>query len=335
METRAAYVVVGVFAILLLIGGIVGAIWFGGVQLDQETRSFRIHFEGSVTGLSIGSPVRYRGVPVGTVTGISIDAEDVERIRVDVEIDAEVPVKRDMYAVLEAQGLTGIGFIQIEGGTAAADDLLPAPGETVALIPSRSSALTQIFETAPQIADQLVVLLARVQAFLSPENEQALQTILANLATVSVAIGNRTDEIEMAIVEGAAAARDVRLATAEIVPLVETLNREIESLSEETSATLATVRGTAAGLDAEVVTLSRSLAATSEKIGGTAAQLEQLVAESRPGMRDFANQGLYELTEFLIEARVLVANLDRVLRKIDRDPGQFLFGNRDGQVEAE
>ena len=44
---------------------------------------------------------------------------------------------------------------------------------------------------------------------------------------------------------------------------------------------------------------------------------------------------LEKLTQFLIEARVLVGNLDRVVRQIDRDPSQFLFGRREGQVEAQ
>jgi len=30
-----------------------------------------------------------------------------------------------------------------------------------------------------------------------------------------------------------------------------------------------------------------------------------------------------------------VSNIDRVMRQIDRDPSQFLFGDRDGQVEAD
>jgi len=81
-------------------------------------------------------------------------------------------------------------------------------------------------------------------------------------------------------------------------------------------------------VDAEVGVLAQRLA-------GTSAQLEALVAEARPGMRDFSNSGLYELTQFLMEARELVVNLDRVVRQIDRDPRQFLFGRREGQVEAQ
>lgn len=335
METRAGYVVVGAFVLALFVGGMGMAIWLGGLRLDQETQSYRIYFEGSVTGLNNGSPVRYRGVPVGSVSDIRIDSENVERIAVTIEVDAEVPIKNDMYAVLEAQGLTGIGYIQIEGGSQEAPERVAERGQKLPIIPSRRSSLAQVFETAPQIADQLVVLMARLQAFLDDDNEQALRDILGNLATVTTLIARRSDEIEQAIVQGAQAARDVSYASAQMLPLIEVLESEVVTVSEETQATLAVLRGTVSGLDAEIGGLAVSLSETSGRIGGTAAELEELVREARPGMRDFTSSGLYELTQFLVEARVLVGNLDRVVRQLDRDPGQFLFGDREGQVEAQ
>lgn len=324
METRASYVTVGAFAILLLAGGLFLAIWFGGVRVDQVTRPFLIEFQGAVDGLSTGSPVRYRGVPVGTVSDIRIDPDNVELIRVDIEVDADVPIKRDMYAVLQAQGLTGIGFIQIEGGTAAAEELKATDEQPVPRIPARSSALSKVFETAPEIADRLVVVIARVEEFLSEENEQSFRMILANLAQVTTTIADRSDDIEAAITGASSSVAALQQATAELGPLL-----------QEASATLATVRGTAVGLDSEVSDLARSMTKASDRIAATAGELEAMVADARPGMKDFSNTGLYELTQFLVEARFLVSNIDRVLRQIDRDPSQFLFGNRDGQVEAD
>ena len=98
--------------------------------------------------------------------------------------------------------------------------------------------------------------------------------------------------------------------------------------------TQAPARGTVAGVAGALGRLTDRLTVAIDRIGGTAGQMEALVAESRPGMKDFSNSGLYELTQFLIEARELVGSVDRVVRKIDRDPSQFLFGAREGQVEA-
>jgi len=335
METRAGYVAVGAFVLLLFLGGLGLAVWFGDVRLDQEVRAYRIEFDGSVGGLSVGSPVRYRGVPVGSVTGIRIDPENVEQIRVDVKVDAAVPIKTDMYATLESQGLTGVGFIQIQGGSRKAPALeLPADG-VPPVIPSRASRLEKVFQSAPEIAGQLTVLMARLQGFFNDDNRDAVTEILRNLAVLSSTLGRRTDDIEAAVIDGAAAASEVRSAMSDLVPLIRELRDDFGTITEEISVTLAATRGTVTGVDTEVGKLSDRLGKTADRIGGTATQLEALVAEARPGMRDFSNSGLYELTQFLIEARVLVGNLDRVVRQIDRDPSQFLFGRREGQVEAQ
>lgn len=334
METRAGYVLVGAFVLVLFLGGLGLAIWFGDVRLDQDVREYRIEFDGSVGGLTVGSPVRYRGVPVGSVTDIRIDPSNVERIVVAVEIDAAMPIKSDMYATLESQGLTGVGFIQIQGGTRDSAPLLRAEDSRPPVIPSRASRLEKVFQSAPEIADQLVVLIARLQGFLSDENRDALHSILGNLATVSAALGERTGDIESAVVNGAGAAADVRAAMGDLVPLIRDLRRDFKTITEELSVTLSAARGTVTGVDAEIGRLADRLTVAVDRIGGTARQLEQLTAEARPGMRDFSNSGLYELTQFLAEARELVGNLDRVVRQINRDPSQFLFGRREGQVEA-
>lgn len=328
METRAGYVLVGAFVLVLFLGGLGLAVWFGDLRLDQKVVDYRIEFDGSVGGLSVGSPVRYRGVPVGSVNRIRIDPGNVEKIQVDVEVDALVPIKADMYATLESQGLTGVGFIQIQGGSRDAPALSVVVVDGLPVIPSRASRLEKVFQSAPQIAEQLVLLTNRLEEFFSEENKDAVTEVLRNLAVLSTALGDRAGEVGSAVSDSAAAAAEIRVAMAE-------LRSSFSTIADDLSATLAATRGAVSGVDVEVGRLSDKLGAATDRIGGTATQLEALVAEARPGMRDFSNSGLYELTQFLIEARVLVGSLDRVVRQIDRDPKQFLFGRREGQVEAQ
>jgi phospholipid/cholesterol/gamma-HCH transport system substrate-binding protein len=334
VETRAGYVVVGAFVLALFVAAIGGAILLGDIRLDQDTRPFRIDFNGSVAGLSEGSAVRYRGVPVGSVTRIAIDPDNVEQIDVLVEIDSEVPIKSDMVAVLESQGLTGIGYIEIQGGTRGSADLEEGLDGELPRIPSRPSGLQQVFQTAPEIASQLVVLMARAERFLKPENEQALASILENMDVLAKALGGKTEEIEGAIDAGTGAAREIETATRELTPVLQSLEREITDVSAETKSTLATVRGAASGLDEEITALSRSLKETSDRLGVAAGTGGAVLDEMRPGLRDFSETGLYEISQFLVEARVMVSNLDQLVRQINRDPSQFLFGNQEGQVEA-
>jgi phospholipid/cholesterol/gamma-HCH transport system substrate-binding protein len=333
METRAGYVLVGLFVVALFVASIGGAILLGDIQLDQKTRPFRIDFSGSVAGLSEGSGVRYRGVPVGSVSQIKIDPSNVEQIDVIIEVDTNVPIKADMVAVLESQGLTGIGYIEIQGGSQAAADLVSSDG-AIPVLPSRPSSLQQVFKTAPEIASQLVVLMARAEQFLKPENEKAFADILASLGTLSAALADKAPDIETAIDATTAAARQLETSVKTLAPVFESLDRELVSVSEETKATLAAIRGAATGLEGEIGSLSKSLQDTSKRIGRVAGTANTTLEDIRPGLEDFSQSGLYEVSQFLVEARVLVGNLDQLVRQINRDPSQFLFGSQEGQVDT-
>ncbi len=65
--TRIGFFVVG--AIVLLLGSIVA---FGSGQLFQKTEHYVAFFDGSLTGLDVGAPVTFRGVPIGAVTDIQV-----------------------------------------------------------------------------------------------------------------------------------------------------------------------------------------------------------------------------------------------------------------------
>ena len=129
METRASYIVVGLFVILGMIAMLAAAVWITGHRADQKTALYDIYFDGNVAGLRPGNPVQYRGIPVGAVTGMRIDPENVERVLVTIEIRAETPIKTDTQATLALQGITGVAYVQLTGGTQDAPFLTAERGQ--------------------------------------------------------------------------------------------------------------------------------------------------------------------------------------------------------------
>ena len=63
-------------------------------------------------------------------------------------------------------------------------------------------------------------------------------------------------------------------------------------------------------------------------------QIEALIEENRGPLRDFTSEGLYELTNFLTEARALIGGLNRVTTQVERDPARFIFGNQQQGYET-
>lgn len=328
METRASYVVVGVFVFAMFAAGMGFVVWLGKVELDRDVSIYEITFEEQVTGLSVGSPARYRGIPVGQVTDITIDPDNIEIIRVRVELDSKVPIKQDVYATLESQGLTGVGYIQLAGGSKDAPLLAARPGDEVPVLESRPSVLQEVAEAAPEIASQLVVLVNRANQLLNEKNRTSIQNTLKNLESVSAILANRSAEIEE-IIENA---HTTMLVLDETVAQV---GGDISVMSEEISQTMATTRGTVSAVDAEIAIVSADLRDALQNVSRASGEAASLISENREAVNDFADTGLYELTEFLVEGRQLMSDLDRLVRQVEADPARILFGNRNKGVETD
>ena len=76
-ETRYRRLGVFVFVALSLCGAVLFLL--GGRSLFQPTFTFETYFNEFVAGLDIGSPVRFRGVPLGQVTEILPASTEYER----------------------------------------------------------------------------------------------------------------------------------------------------------------------------------------------------------------------------------------------------------------
>src|SRR6185369_17034169 len=330
METRASYFLVGVFVLALVTSLFGFVVWLSRFQLQEESTIYYVYFDGAVTGLSVGSTVRYRGVPVGTVTDIEIDSAKVELIQVTLSLKRGTPIKTDTVASLQLQGITGLSFVQLSGGTRDAPALEPPPGKRRATIPSQRSAIEKVFENAPELLTQLGVVASRAGDVLSPENQKQITAILENLAVFSGTLARSTGSIETIVNDSAATMADVRHAA-------ESLNQ----LAMQLSALSNDLGGDAKKFFSDTSQLTRDAGGTivevrktAQAFGHLADDLDKIVKTSGTPIRDFTSSGLYELSQFVSEARALVASLTRLAYQLERDPARFLFGDQQKGFEA-
>ena len=146
METDKHYFFEGLFIIGFSIAAAIFAVWLGSPG-HRDDVVYRIHFAESVSGLAVGDPVKFRGVDVGTVKAMRIDPDDPRLVQVDVRLRKETPVKTDTKASLAMKGITGVVFIELNGGNPAAQTLLAAtPEGKVPEIPSEKTGLAILDE---------------------------------------------------------------------------------------------------------------------------------------------------------------------------------------------
>ena len=317
METRASYLLVGIFVIAGFTAMLAAAVWVTGSRTDRAKVLYDIYFEGSVAGLQPGNAVQYRGIPVGGVVDMRIDPANVERVLVTIEVVADTPIREDTEATLALQGITGVSFIQLTGGTQQSPDLKPAPGRDRAVIRSRPSQLAAMIDAAPELLNRTIEVVGQLEMLLGEENLTHIANTLGNMETMTSSLADSSNNIEKMLAEGALTLEELRKVTEranDIMAAVE--GGDVGGIAKDTRVVVAEAR--------KVVT--RMAVASDE--------LAKFMTESREPLSNFSATGLYEFAQLMSEARVLVGALSRLTEQIERDPARFLFGDQQQGVEV-
>jgi phospholipid/cholesterol/gamma-HCH transport system substrate-binding protein len=158
METDRHYFFEGLFIIAFSLAAAIFAVWLGSPGRGDDV-TYRIHFPESVSGLTAGDSVKFQGVDVGTVKSMAIDPDDSRRVRVDVRLRKETPVRTDTRASLTMKGITGVVFIELNGGDPAAKSLLEVTrGDAVPEIPSEKTGLKAALDNLPKVLEKFSAL---------------------------------------------------------------------------------------------------------------------------------------------------------------------------------
>jgi phospholipid/cholesterol/gamma-HCH transport system substrate-binding protein len=154
MESDRHYFIEGLFVIALSIAIAFFFVWLGRTG-NKDDVLYRIHFAESVSGLSLGDPVKFLGVDSGTVKAMIIDPEDPNKVRVDIQLRKGTPVKTDTKATLKLKGITGVFFIELSGGGADAKPLVAVtPKGQVPEIPVQKSSLNTLMDELPKVVSK-------------------------------------------------------------------------------------------------------------------------------------------------------------------------------------
>lgn len=309
METQARYVLVGVVTILCLLAGLGFTLWLAKVQINRTFTQYDIVLD-TVAGLGQASGVQYNGVEVGKVLDIALDRTDPAKVRVRIEIYASTPIRIDTVATLASQGVTGVSFVALEGGSATSAPLRPVPPARVAVILSKPSVMQGLITDAPDLLAEAILLMKDIRAFTTVENGEAITEILKNVEIATARIDDMATRVDsiIAAAQATLARTDTALTTAEaaFATAGETLT--------ETRGAVASIRTVVAD---DLPAIVQSLQSASEDVSKAAASFET-----------FTRNGLPQFTSLGSEARGLIAEIAALTRRVGRDPGRFILGDQ-------
>ncbi|HHJ53566.1 MAG TPA: MCE family protein [Caldithrix abyssi] len=170
MITKAQKIRLGIFIAVSLILFLALIAVLSINRIFKEKDIYYIAYRNtSVTGLDVGSSVKYLGINVGSVQKIQIDPNDISRVIVTVSINKGTPIKKDVVADISTIGITGIKLIELRGGTNEAP--LLQPGE---YIQPGKSLTANITGKAEIIAEKVELALNNLIALTQKTNQEKI-----------------------------------------------------------------------------------------------------------------------------------------------------------------
>jgi phospholipid/cholesterol/gamma-HCH transport system substrate-binding protein len=271
METRANYVLIGLFTLGVVLGAFGFVFWFNTIGGTGDRATYRIVFDGSVSGLRTGAAVLFNGIRVGEVTELRLDPAAPRAVVATVSVEKAVAVRADTAVSLEYQGVTGTASIALRGGS---QNAAAPPGEPPTLKVDAAGAqdVTQAAREAMRRIDSLV-----------SDNEEVLKSSLKSIEAFSQTLAANSKRIDR-ILAGA------------------------EGLI-----------GGGADKPGDIAQAARAIKSAAEN-------LDARTAEITVGLARFSNTGLREWEKLATDGRRTLAELEKAVKDIERNPSRLIFG---------
>lgn len=251
------------------------------------------YMEESVSGLNPNAPVRYRGVEVGRVQKIMLAPGNVEQVQLALSIEHGTPVKTDTVAVLQTQGLTGLAFVELAGGSRDAPALQKQAGAEYPVIKAEPSRLTRLDSAVTSLLTSLNQASENFNALLDEDNRRVVKNTLANIEHLSRAMATHSTAIEASLTSAARTMENTARLSDELPQLAKRIQRSADAFDR----------------------MANELARAGAGARVTLDTTQQFTGETLP-----------EVSQLIMELRSLTSSLRRVSSELEQNPSVLFYG---------
>ena len=337
MAKQASKTVIGVFVVSSIAMLIAGVIIFGSGEMFKKTNKYVMFFEDSVKGLSVGAPVIWHGVAVGSVSSIVLKANaknltidvpvvievDPQRVEVeegnskDLREQIKLMIKKGLRARLALQSLlTGSSMVEVE--------FLPDT-------PVRLTGLDSRYPEIPTVKSPMDRLAQKLQDLPIEKIAGKLADILDNLDTVIAdpEIKEMVHNLNVAskkldlVLENAD--KLVLNADNQVKDLTDNLNNKVNNLSDGMQTTMGDARKLLQDVDSEVKPLSRKIQ-TALVSARVALDKANNALSSVDGFVGERSNTRHKLNRALDEIGAAAKSLNSLMDYLERHPEALLQG---------
>lgn len=341
MNKKVSPTLIGAFVVGALALVVIAVLMFGSGRFFRTTKDFVLYFDGSVNGLRVGAPVKFRGVEIGSVKNILLRLEngpEVLRIPVIIELElGKFTSKGATGAALEdpevlkqliSQGLrgqlqmesfvTGLLFVGIDFFPDSKLNLVQQPG------------IRYQYPEIPTEPTTLEVAGSKVNEVLAKLEEIDFKGIIESLQRTAQGIESlvTSSDLKAAVANTDEVAKKLDTAATNIAKVAATFDEKVKILSDDFQLTSAEARNAMKQAGAAFEKVSTAITQAEVTLKETQATMTSVQSLTDPDSPTF-----YEITKTLREVSGAARSLRLLANYVERNPRALIFGKPENQED--
>ncbi|OIQ98557.1 chromosome partition protein Smc [mine drainage metagenome] len=294
MEEKVNFTIVGIFVLVLSAGFIGGVLWFSSGKSHLKIYDvYQTYMSESVSGLNLNAPVRYHGVEVGRVQKIALAPGNTEQVQLTLDIERGTPVKVDTVAILQTQGLTGLAFLDLAGGSRDSPPLKKLANEKYPVIKTGRSLITRLDSAVTDLLKNLNQTSENFNALMDKDNQRKVKNTLTDIETLSHTLAARSATIDATLANASRTMESTARLANELPLLAQRVQRSADSFDRMTNE------------------LARAGSNANSTLNST---------------QQFTNETLPEVQQLVVELRSLTGSLQHFSDDLEKNPSILLYG---------
>ena len=306
MENKAHALAAGVFVLVVAALLALLSVWL--MRDNTQRDMYEMSTAETVSGLQPQAVVRFRGVPVGKVELIGFDTKVKGNVLIRISIDRGAPVTKSVFATVASQGVTGLGFIQLDDAGGSSERLVPNDDDPPR-IPLKPGGLDKLLKQSEVIFNQFEQASTKLNQLLSDGNQKRIVTALDSVGQAANGV-NQLSANMSSILSAQLGPDKVNLPA--FVKNADTLVTSLRRTSDEAAAVVGQIGKTAERLNAK---------------GGPLDKLSEGGTALAAGVETFSAATLPKLDNVADETARAMRQLRRTVSTVDDNPQALIFGN--------
>ncbi|WP_304546081.1 MlaD family protein [Sulfurimonas microaerophilic] len=301
MNNKVNYTLIGTIVLLGFFTLASFSYWMLKPSHEDEIKRYVIYFDESVFGLNLDAPVKFRGINVGKVSNLRINPHNSEQVEVQVTILKDTPIKDNIVAVLTAQGITGLTYVNLTIGETYTRKIVEIDGDDYHVIATAPSIFQNLQKSWGSVSEHMTDTLFQAEKLLKDENQEKFMKLVTSTTRTFDKIGDALDEKTIANFQSAVKNLDIAI-------------QKIEGLVDHTVK-----------WEDNVSKSLYSIKTSYNKIDGTMTEFKKALASGEFNFKEISSEVLPNMNNALLQLQETMMQLDNSLKRYDRSPSDLIF----------